>query len=910
MRLQKYNHFIRQAGELKKLPLKVITTAIDTEYVQRPEYPNNMLTTQLAFSEDVCGVWEHPQLDLGVLPTWDGRCILSTALGYPEVGLQSKNPDGYLLWEVLMFFAPADLLAGLFNDFNLCKFIQRHCKQDARIRIETNSKKNRDLLPLDIYLHSEEGVYQVILKVVDFGKISAGGLTETVAAFGGKMRAKNKMDEYKSNMLAAYTNPKLLPDFIEYAKEDATILHFLRMANQERTNKLFNIHNLPVPEKEIITTGTLVANLFETYLHKFIGENKAYEFFTKTKWGKEKTFELGDLLHKSSVDYFAKRRESRKQANALVQGGRAKNERPTVISDEGIIADPDLSSCYVTILQNMFYPIGLPCTYGQHESKSDDKQITLGKFLKKFGSQLEPRLYAIVVSGELNHHQTLVPSKIIDNLEVSEKYSEDDPKIPADFRLYTKEITNGVITSDILDVINNVCNVQERSQWMKLKVVSAIWYPRSMRCDTPEEWFQKTEAHVKDYGNDITTKVNSRGREFVADNRSRYWLAVPIKDFLKPYADERKEYKAKRDKYDKGTDEYIEWDAKQKSMKLVGNTLYGVLASPYFDIGNVCIANNITAAARVAVWCTATAVGSYQSITDGGAFNLNKVRDWTEKPSMNTLALWRNPKLLDRKYSSKLFEKPLASDVEDPWRFLPDGRVSNGVEHIGKVDKKWKFFDEELLKHVRHFFRGGFEIDILNKISYEHKDMYTEIICHSQTNYRFKEVSGEYKIKARGHKVKGTPYNNETKPSNITLLFDHLKNNPERIPPFAPQTISQVLKCNQANELLEAKSDNILKQNNLLAGDSILKRSWVRPISLSMFHWQTDAQYTSWVKKADSLKNRTGWGLEQFFLNETEVNYLQAINTIQDRIDEGKDWIVDTKGRNFAGVDHIYLTKN
>ena len=437
-----------------------------------------------------------------------------------------------------------------------------------------------------------------------------------VKSFGGRMLEKGKMDKYKTNMEIAYTDPDLFEDYINYAKDDAQQLFFLREANNHRTRELFAIHGLEPPEKEIVTTGALVAKLFEAYIRKYIGDNKAYEYFTTTKWGKEKTFDLLDLLHKCTVDYFANRKDTRKQANALVQGGRAKNERPTIISVIGAIADPDLASCYVTILRNLVYPVGLPCTYGQHESSK--KKITLGKFLKKYGREFEKRLYAITVSGKLKYHQTLVPSKIIYNLEISEKYNEDDPKIPADFRLYTKEITNGVITSDVLDVINNSCNRREHKDWMNLEVVSAVWYPKSKRCETPLEWLEKTHSHTEENGNEITTSVSSTGREIIRDNRSRYWLEVPIEDFLKPYAEMRKSLKSEMKTHPKGSERYSELNAQQQAMKLVGNTLYGVLASPYFDIGNVVISNNITAAARVAVWCESRRRGRNRGVKRSG----------------------------------------------------------------------------------------------------------------------------------------------------------------------------------------------------------------------------------------------------------------------------------------------------
>ena len=870
--------------------IKTYSTAVDTEYVQRIDSVNQMITTQLVDEDGKEYIFEHPNLHLNILPTWNSntKCILSTILDLEEkftgefTAKKVKNCH-YLIWNVLMFFAPSDLLAGLFNDFDICRFIQGFCIQDARIRLEIEP------LPLPIFYN--DGTTQLLLSVTDYGKVSQGGLAQVVKSFGGNMLDKTLMDDYKTNMIVPYKNPKLRKDFIDYAMDDARQLWFIKQSNNERTEKLFNIHNLPLPKREIITTGSLVAKLLLTYLENHLGDFDASSFFyKKTHKGKIKPYDLKDLLHHCSVDYFAKLSHSRKQVNALIQGGRAKNERPDVIKVTGVIADTDLSSCYVNILNNLYYPIGLPSVYGQHINSKT--KMKLGKFLKKFGSQLVDRLFVIVVSGELNHTQTLVPSKVIEDVKINLKYEPDNPKIPADFRLYTREIINGVITSDVLDILNNTCNFRELKSWMDLEVVSATWFPKDLQHQTPRSWYGAVEQHTDLTGNDVKTLVNDRGKEFIQDDRCKDWLAVPISNFLKPYADERKQLKSAMKEQPKGSELYDELNSKQLAMKLVGNTCYGVLASPYFPVGNVVVANNITTAARCAVWLTAIATGSYQSITDGGAYNLNAVRDWQDKkPSMNTLSLWRNPEYINKNYRKYLFTKPLCSTSKwliETDETNPDVSIVSNAEGV-KYDHKegmWKEYDEELLNHLRHFFRDGSAIDILNIIGFEHKDIYTEAVFHSQTNYRFKHVNGTYKIKARGHKLKGTPYNNDTEQSNIVELFNQLADNPNAIKPFRPQTISQVLKCNEANKLTTAQTDNVVKRNKLLAGDSISKRSWIRPISLSMFHWMNDRQYQTWCKASDRLKQDTGYGMEHFFLNpDGTLDYERAIKTIQDQID-------------------------
>lgn len=897
--------------KLWDLPTYRITLGADTEYVQRPNRPNLMLTTQLALttSHDDCVVLEHPLLGKGILPSWSGTCILSTVLGWEEIQLpdlgfgvtgkkQEYQQDGYLLWEHLMFFAPADLLAGLFNDFQLMRSIQRYCKQDARIRVETDAKEHKGYLRLPIYLNTPYGALQVILRVVDFGKLSVGSLEDNVKAFGGKMMDKSTMDAYKTNMLEPYTNPELLPTFIDYAKDDACQLFFLRTCNQERTKMLFETHGLELPEREIVTTGSLVARLFQSYIDKYIGTKKAYELFkVKDREGNLRSWSLEDMLKKSTVEYFAGRKETNKAALALVQGGRAKNELPLLITQDASIADIDLSGAYVTIQQVLTYPVGLPSTYGVH--KSSEKEMTLRQFLKWKDKELEQRLYTIVVSGKLSKEQTLVPSKVVEVIKIIDKYNDETCKIPADFRLYTMEIVNGVITSDVLETLRNVCSNQEWSEWMDLRVVAAAWYSSELRCDTAEDWYSKTKDHTEKYGNSVEEEELSDGRKRIADNRSRYWLAVPLKEFLAPYAQKRKELKAAMKLCPKGTPEYDSLNAQQNAMKLVGNTNYGVLASPYFPVGNVVIANNITAAARVAVWLTATALGCAQTITDGGAYDLNKVRYWGgRKPSLYTLSMFRKPEAINHKV--KLQERPLGDG--SPWILTPGKDSEHTIAVNGSVtyeckESGWVEFDKMALDHVKHFFRSEKQtLSILDVISYEHKDFYVKAIYHSQTNYCFHHSSGAVKIKARGYKVKGKPYMGDER-ATIIDLFEDLDKDPHRIPPYRKQYISQVLKCNQANEMLESKEDNIYKQNGLIAGDSVIKQKWTRPLSLSMFHWQSDEQFQSWKRTTEGLKDKSGWGLEQYFLNtDGTFDYQRAIETIQSRIDEGALWLTNWKG--------------
>lgn len=896
-------------------------TASDTEYVSRTDRTNLIITTQLATSSTECKIYEHPLLGLDILPTWylEHECILSTMLAWTEDLDADRETDvrGYLLWEVLCFFAPADVLAGLFKSKEMCLYVQKHLKQDGRITINNGSKKrydkNRDKLKLPIYLTNpiDGNRYQIVFKVVDLSRIGVGGLKSIGESLGVKMVAKSKMDAYKSNMLVAYQDEKMLGDFIDYANEDAKVLFKIREACKVRQDNLYETIGVEKPDEIFYTVGSLVTNLFFDWLKKRIdeaGERPGYECFS-TERGKSWTLE--QLLSRAGVKHFAKSSsEFTKQANALVQGGRAKNERPGVISDSGVILDADYSSCYATILENLTYPIGLPIVEYYYKTQ---KKMALGGFLKKYGDELLPRLYTIVVSGQLNHNQTLVPSKVVDVFEINEKYDPDNPKIPADFRLYTEEIINGVITSDVLEILRACCNRNEWASWMKLEVVTASYYAKSLQVANLSEW-NKTMADYE-AKNKVVVKRTKNGRTSEINNRSRKWAAVPISEFITPFKEKRAELKAKRNACEIGSDEWSQANAEQYGMKLVSNTLYGVIASPYKVISNTIVANNITAAARCACWCLATATGAFQSITDGAAYNANQVRDWSgdKIPSMNSLALWRNPELLERRVTGQLFTKPLASETLWGFRATEKGPkysvVSNGsgLEFEAK-EEEWEYFDEKLLEHIKHFFRSedGYP-SVLDVFKIAHKDVYQSIVIHSQTNYLLRHISGEIKPKARGHKVKGKNYNDETENSNILLLFDDLENNPDRVPPYKKQSYSQILKVNEANRMLNAATDNVVKKNGLVAGDSISKQSWVRPISLSMFHWQSHEQYDAWENRALLLKIQTGYGLEHYFKNDDgTINYQRAVEVIQEKIDKGLRWIVNSD-KNCSYDDHPYL---
>jgi hypothetical protein len=118
------------------------------------------------------------------------------------------------------------------------------------------------------------------------------------------------------------------------------------------------------------------------------------------------------------------------------------------------------------------------------------------------------------------------------------------------------------------------------------------------------------------------------------DSRTRAWHPVPLEGFVGRLADVRKECKRRAKATGSAEDQALDG-----SLKLMVNTLYGVMVSRFFAVNTV-VANNITARARVGVWMMAKALGLRQTITDGGIYDPAQVCTFrgTRRPGLDTLS--------------------------------------------------------------------------------------------------------------------------------------------------------------------------------------------------------------------------------------------------------------------------------
>src|SRR5262249_1865832 len=161
------------------------------------------------------------------------------------------------------------------------------------------------------------------------------------------------------------------------------------------------------------------------------------------------------------------------------------------------------------------------------------------------------------------------------------------------------------------EALRRVATSTEWSALMKLEVVTATAYLQQHRCDGAEAWCRVVMASPDDAS---TLRLESGTP---SDNRSRAWYSIPLEGFIGTLVKERKRCKLlARESADE--QERREAEGKGRVLKLMVNTLYGSLVCRHFAIGNVVVANNITARARLGVWMVAKALGLRQTITDGG----------------------------------------------------------------------------------------------------------------------------------------------------------------------------------------------------------------------------------------------------------------------------------------------------
>lgn len=761
----------------------------------------------------VAATCQQKGFDLEFVSMSDLSNLLSRVLELLELPLKAKV-------RLLMYYSARDLEYSISWDF--CNELMLAGKESFGQGIQ---KKRNIRGQFD--LHIEDRKINVTIR--DLYGWNPQGLNKLANSVGVKMESKGDMDEYKTRMFDGLINEP--QKFISYSMGDTTVLLDIEKSFVEQVRWVqHDVIGLPLELCHTIddiptTTGSLVA---ATLLHWVYAKSPLMDFalkklglldmshakykqsraawLTVNKRYKDTAIltsdlealkrgencpELNDLeavldakydflgLGQGSVGYFAKQFIDTSTYAALVQGGRCNNERPTEYRLE-YGADIDLQSAYGSALRGFIYPVGLPTVIA---TQARQEVMTLGRLLGRIEKELVEGCWQIVVSGELKFTQDLIYSKIVSAKEINkaanagwdkafgnEIRDDDLAHIPGDFALLRKEVVNGIITSDVLKVVRAVASDKELNEIMALEVVTAVYYAASSRCDSVEEWLAQV---VADKGVSIN-KNNIHG--ITEDSRTRAWLALPLEGFIGRLVETRNELKRQK-KQATDPEEKARLDAKQEMLKLFVNTTYGVLASPFFLIGNTTVANNITAKARVGAWMLNKALHTRQSITDGGMYSLLAVPVLREKAKLPGLAsLADNTKWVDKKNYTRVLE-PLAGRE---WKIEFDA-LEQEIAQLSREAGEAKMRDlasdlnQLALAHIEAFW-GRFGLTFPFQIEHKDENSFTVAAYMCKGHYALKRLQSDKTGERILYKVRGSKRYNAESGLREDPMFELLEN--------------------------------------------------------------------------------------------------------------------------------------
>lgn len=673
-------------------------------------------------------------------------------------------------------------------------------------------------------------------------------------------------------------------DFDNYALGDL-YNHTALLGNMSKFQTIYQSLNIEsFFEQPRLTIGATVARIVRSSMLKELGLDM-----------KDKKL-VTDLCRYGTSEHIKAMKTTTAVYNAKVDGGRCRNNRPTDISIHRPMADVDIAGCYGNGLKYQDFPFGRPLIIDYPIKSDNNKCYSLKKFLKKFSSELIPGLWQARVSTpkdyRLKYAQDFLvswippkdPSKLPTDtdLEAIDWFSEDNI---GTMKVFTHEVSLALINQEFIDWLENTASVRQRAELLdKLEVVTAVFYPASERCDNVVDFFNAIEKHSGSNLCDGQIK-RSRTKKITIEQECHSWMSVNLGDLLVI------SLLSERSKYDKNKPE-------EKSLnelyKLCINTIYGDMVSPFFDIGNVVVGNNITARARAMAWYMEKGLNGFQTITDGCAFELNQVV-YPEKSRL-TAETVSNPPEDVRDGHFKL--KPIGNVERIE---IVVGEFYTQTESDGTVietpilgltlmqgDKlqqmQWKKSKEWLALEVKNHLKTIFpNIPVIDKFDFEIKDIYDGGCFHGTANYKFKKTvkteSGKMRSYSKKHSYKAYTLTGdelqllatEYKPSDEFL--ENLIHSPNAVDRSHPYIASKVLKTAEYKSHYDGKWE----LSEAFPGCTIENGRLLRECSLTQFTFQTYKQYQSWEREAKRLRDTTGQTYESWFLNDDGTLDMKAM---------------------------------
>ena len=608
--------------------------------------------------------------------------------------------------------------------------------------------------------------------------------------------------------------------------------------------------------------------------------------------------------------------ETTKGLLAKVLGGRCFNNKGQVSKTEGILVDIDISSCYGEGLRSQTYPIGNPIIIRYPKNAKNNQFLTLRQFLKLYGKDLVDGLYQIwfSVTDDFENTTNPKPLQLVSSQDFF--YSYKPPKSfneiksdtdtqnenwldkPDRTKLYSHQIVNSPLTCDGLQWLENICSRPLRAQILDNSIViCAEYYPKKERVTSIESLVKAMEDHT---AKNTCEVVTSDVIEVISTDREcKKWYGIELGSLLVD------KLILERKKYPKS-------DPLNSLYKLFTNTTYGFLVSRYFASSNSLVGQNVTARARAMVWYLEKGLNSFQSITDGGVFDLSNVAYGRNNQKINDLNATTINRYSDRELNIKNIEfKPLGGFTKICWGENDNIEFHNADSvTVLDINSARKLIDDIALKHLQNQFK---KVDVLHKKTkdikgedrdsifvFESKGIVKKAVFHGSANYY---LEGGYHDSYKDDSkvlIAFRSYKKELKTTPDIFANEILKD-PSAIERQDPYIKENMIKITDFKKRFKSFYQNRV----FIAGESYQSTGLFMEASISQFLFKNQLQFENWEKEQTKLKALYGQSYEIFFTDKDtqKLNYQLMIETLDTAISEGymsfKDFYDKSRNVNF-----------
>jgi len=924
-------------GQSAYLPIE-----IDTEYFHL-DYDINQagqfkrvqktLTNQLrAIAVDKAAIFAHPDIaDIARHPVFSsGFSVVDylQALGHNASLRRVNTPIGRFDYPVLMidlygFFVVAELFR-IFTDVflddirNITLHPGKQSIDQGRRTIASNTlhKGYSPWIELPWILTLNNYEYRVCISLLDTCAVHGNSSYKNFCTNSGlKLEYKDLFTRAEmADMYRMYIERAIHFDL--YSTGDLSNYKALLMnaENFKLIYKSLGLENYFTPPR--FTIGATVAKMIEASILKMF----AHHSYIET--GYTKSAIIKEFCSYSTASWLKKKTTTTACYNSKVDGGRCRNNRPTDVRINGVICDTDISGCYGEGLRAQLYPLGKPVVleYPIHSPLNDYK--TLRQFLKKYGKELVPGLWQARVSTKegytLKYPQDFIvswiPPKDISKMitdseapEADEWWNEDNVGLT---KIFTNEVHLGLIQHDFVQWLDEIATSRQRKELLdNLMVVTAMFYPASERVDNIELLIKYHQTHAGK--NTATIKSQKRKTtEIMTRQECHSWYGINVGEMLVNLL------LIERKKHSKESPLNLLY-------KLCINTAYGDFVSQFFKISNVCVGNNITARARALAWYMEKGLHGFQTITDGCAFDLNKVlfpRDNREEGKItgeNSVGVYAKLAEGSKNYPRKslgnvdyidtflitLHNEQKQKEELNPCLILYQSNQST----ILSPQQTQKWLDTTVAEHLRNLFPN---VDVLHQptkdvygnnrigqFEFEAKGIYNNAAFHGTANYIL-SLENQNKVRMRSYTPREhTSYElaaddlqvmrEDYQPSNEFLAM--LQENPQRVKRSEVYINSKILKIRDWR-----RNYTSWQYSEAFPGCTVENAALLRELSLSQFTFKTHDQYKAWSKEADNLRRHYGQSYEMFFVDEEGyLDYQQLVNEVDTAIRAGKMSFLD-----------------